>query len=93
LREPWALDADGFVLALRKALGRKAKLGPGDVQRIKAAWAETVAPTRDLLAERVRLERRLSDLVNEAFGLTPEEVALMWRTAPPRMPLAPPSPI
>jgi hypothetical protein len=35
------------------------------------------------------LEQRLSDCVNEAYGLTPEEVALMWRTAPPRMPVAP----
>jgi hypothetical protein len=31
----------------------------------------------------------LSDLVNAAYGLTPEEVALLWRTAPPRMPLNP----
>jgi len=29
-------------------------------------------------------------LVNEACGLTAEEVDLMWRTAPPRMPIAPP---
>jgi len=35
------------------------------------------------------LERKLSDLINAAYGLTPDEVALMWRTAPPRMPLDP----
>jgi hypothetical protein len=34
-------------------------------------------------------ERAISDLVNAAYGLTAEEVALMWRTAPPRMPLDP----
>jgi hypothetical protein len=34
----------------------------------------------------LQLERRLSDLVNEACGLTPDEVALLWETAPPRMP-------
>jgi len=28
-------------------------------------------------------------MVNEAYGLTPEEVDLMWRTAPPRMPFTP----
>ena len=28
------------------------------------------------------LERELSDLVNEAYGLTPEEVDLLWKTAP-----------
>jgi hypothetical protein len=43
-----------------------------------------------LAAEARDLERRVSDLVNAAYGLTPEEVDLMWRTAPPRMPFGPP---
>jgi hypothetical protein len=30
---------------------------------------------------------RSTDLVNEACGLTPDELRLMWATAPPRMPL------
>lgn len=47
------------------------------------------ASARAAAAEILTLERRLSDLVNAAYGLTPEEVALMWRTAPPRMPLDP----
>jgi len=33
------------------------------------------------------LERTLSDLVNQAYALTPAEIALMWQTAPPRMPI------
>jgi len=33
-------------------------------------------------AEALKLERQLSELVNEAYGLTPDEVALMWETAP-----------
>ena len=33
----------------------------------------------------------MSDLVNQAYGLTPEDVALMWATAPPRMPLGGPA--
>jgi hypothetical protein len=40
-------------------------------------------------AEILTLERKLSDLVNSAYRVTPDEVALMWRTAPPRMPLDP----
>ena len=39
-----------------------------------------------LVAEARGLEQQVSDLVNAAYGLTPEEVDLMWRTAPPRMP-------
>jgi hypothetical protein len=49
-------------------------------------------PARQAAAEVLHLERRLSDLVNQAYGLTPEEVALMWATAPPRMPLTPYNP-
>jgi hypothetical protein len=40
-------------------------------------------------ADVLALECKLSDLVNAAYGLTSDEVALMWRTAPPRMPLDP----
>ena len=35
----------------------------------------------------MRLERTLSALVNQAYGLTPAEIDLMWKTAPPRMPI------
>ena len=58
---------------------------------VREAWRETVAPIRDRLREAARLERELSDLVNAAYGLTPEEVRLMWATAPPRMPIPPPT--
>jgi len=46
-------------------------------------------PALNAAADIPRLERRLSNLVNAAYELTREEVALMWRTAPPRMPLDP----
>ena len=46
-------------------------------------------PSRALAAETLALERTLSDLVNQAYALTPAEIALMWQTAPPRMPIPP----
>ena len=33
--------------------------------------------------------RAVSDLVNQAYALTPAEITLMWQTAPPRMPIPP----
>ena len=48
--------------------------------------ARSIEPARQQAAEALKLERQLSDLVNQAYGLTPEEVQLMWDTAPPRMP-------
>jgi hypothetical protein len=41
---------------------------------------------REAHAEAARLERRLSDLVNEAYGPSLGEVDLLWKTVPPRMP-------
>ena len=41
---------------------------------------------REGRAEAAKLEKRLSDLVNIAYGLTPEEIDLLWATALPRMP-------
>ena len=48
-------------------------------------------PARALAAETLTLERTLSDLVNQAYALTPAEIALIWQTAPPRMPIPPPA--
>ena len=42
-------------------------------------------------AETLKLGRRLSDLVNQAYGLSLAEVDLMRKTAPPRMSIPPPA--
>jgi hypothetical protein len=47
-------------------------------------------PLQALAAEARGLERQVAELVHAAYGLTPEEVVLMWKTAPPRMPGEPP---
>ena len=44
-----------------------------------------------LAAETLKLERTLSDLVNQAYGLTPAEIELTWKTALSRMPIQPPA--
>jgi hypothetical protein len=84
------MSADAFADALRKALPRQKKLSPADIAAIKKAHAETVAPVATRLNEAANLERELSAVVNAAYGITPEEEALIWRTAPPRMPIPPP---
>ena len=52
-------------------------------------YTRTMEPSRALAAEALTLERTLSDLVNQAYALTPAEIDLMWKTAPPRMPISP----
>ncbi len=68
---------------------RSRKLSAAGINRLKQEHAETVEPARRAAAEALALERKLSDLVNAAYGLTPDDVALMWKTAPPRMPFTP----
>ena len=89
LESPARLNADRFAAAVRAALPRRRQLSAAEITRLKHEHAETIMPARQAAAEAQRLELRLSDLVNDAYGLTPEEVALMWATAPPRMPLTP----
>lgn len=86
LRDPTALSSDGFVAEVKKARGRKGLSSP-TVKPLREEYARTIEPARRLAAEAAGLELRLHDLVNEAYGLTPEEVRLMWDTAPPRMPI------
>jgi hypothetical protein len=59
---------------------------PGVAGRV----TRTIEPARALAAETLSLERTLSDLVNQAYALTPAEIALMWQTARSRMPIPPP---
>ncbi len=61
------------------------------LRSLREEHARTIVPAQALAAEVRSLERRVSDLVNDAYGLTPDEVRLMWETAPPRMPIAPPA--
>jgi hypothetical protein len=51
----------------------------------------TLEPARALAAETLTVERTLSDLVNPAYGLNPMEIDLLWKTAPPRMPIPQPA--
>jgi hypothetical protein len=48
-------------------------------------------PSRALAGETLKLECTLGGLVNQTYGLTPAEIGLMWKTAPPRMPVPPPA--
>jgi hypothetical protein len=86
LQDPQALSPDDLVNEVKKARGKKKTLTVAEVKRLKEEHGRSVVPLQTLLAEARTLEKRVSDLVNAAYGLTPADVALMWNTAPPRMP-------
>ena len=81
------LDLDAFVAEVKKLRGKKNPLSVAALRSLRDEYTRTIEPARIQAAEALSLERQISDLVNEAYGLTPDEVALMWKTAPPRMPI------
>ncbi len=82
-----ALDADAFVEEVRKRRPKsEGRLTPAAFRDLRSGYTEMATPVREERAEAAALERRLSDLVNRAYGLRPEEVDLLWSTAPPRTP-------
>ncbi|HLN32801.1 MAG TPA: hypothetical protein VK395_34040 [Gemmataceae bacterium] len=91
LQDVARLDADGLAAEVKKARGRSKPLSVGEVKRLKQEHADSVVLLQALADETRTLESRVSDLVNAAYGLTPDEIALMWQTAPPRMPIPPPA--
>lgn len=86
------LDSDTFVAEVRKRRPKDSgKLTPAGLTSLREAWADTEPGVQLRRAEMQQLEGELSRLVNRAYGLTPGEEALLWRTAPPRMPIPPPA--
>ncbi|HEX6962937.1 MAG TPA: hypothetical protein VF175_13790 [Lacipirellula sp.] len=83
------LDSDAFVAEVKRIRGKKNPLSVAALKSLRDEHARTIEPARAQAAEALALERQLADLVNQAYGLTPDEVALMWQTAPPRMPFSP----
>jgi hypothetical protein len=81
------LDSDTFVAEVKRIRGAKQPLTAAGLQALRQEYSNTIEPARTLAAEALKLERQINDLVNQAYGLTPEEIDLMWKTAPPRMPI------
>jgi hypothetical protein len=87
LQSSLELDSETFVTEVRKARGKKNPLSLAALRSLREEHTRTILPAQALAREALDLERQISDLVNEAYGLTPDEVELMWETAPPRIPI------
>ena len=83
------LDSDTWAGEMKRIRGKKLTLTAAGVHALRDEFTRTIAQAR--AAETLTLECPLSDLVNQAYALTPAEIALMWKTAPPRMPIPPPA--
>jgi hypothetical protein len=84
------LDSNTRVSEVKRIRGKRQPLTAGRLHGLRDDYTRTIESARALAAETQTLERTLSDLVNQAHALTRSEVALMWQTAPPRMPIPQP---
>jgi hypothetical protein len=83
-----SLDTDAFVQEVKKRKPKPAGgLSPAALKAVRQVYSDYAPEIQSRKTEALTLEHRLSDLVNQAYGLTPEEIDLMWKTAPPRMPI------
>jgi len=81
------LNAGAFVDAVRAHRPRHAEpLAPRAIGMLRNAHAEYAPRLTAVQARAAGLERRITQLVVRTYGLKPDEVALMWATAPPRTP-------
>ena len=82
------LTADDFVAEIRKRRPKTApRLTPKTITELTGTHQHYAESARRRAAQVRVLEHRLSDLANRAYRLTEDEITLLWRTAPPRMPL------
>ena len=88
LQSLFDLDLEGFLAEIKRLRGARKPLGLHDHRILRETFSEAIHPTKALIVEGKELERMVDQLVIESYKLTPEEVRLMWETAPPRMPLA-----
>jgi TaqI-like C-terminal specificity domain len=84
-----AATPDAFVTAVQNAVPRRRRLTASDIAELKREYDATIEPAKASRRTIFGLEQRVSDLVNAAYRLTAAEVALLWETAPPRMPFTP----
>jgi hypothetical protein len=79
------LDSDTWVGEVKRIRGKKLPLGTAGVHALRDEYTCTIEPARARAAETLKLERTLSALVNQAYGPTPAEIELKWKTAPRRI--------
>ena len=89
LRNPSALSFDDYIKAVKGGLEKGRKLTALEVNELKREYGTTLAPAIKSRLEIKQFEGSISDIVNAAYGLSQEEIALLWRSAPPRMPFTP----
>ena len=87
------LTGDDFAAEVRKRRPKGSRrLTPKAVAEVASVHNQCADPERVRAARLRILEQRIAELVNQAYRLSTEDMELLWRTAPPRMPGTAPAP-
>jgi hypothetical protein len=82
------LTSDEFIAEVKKARGKRKSLTSSALQSLRDEYAQTIEPARAVGERMLALEEEVAESVYRAYGLTSDEIDLIHRTAPPRMPLS-----
>jgi len=85
------LDSNTWVNEVKRIRGKKQPLSSAGLYALRDEYTRTIEPARALAAETLTLERRLSAECGVQNAECPAEIALMWQTVPPRMPIPAPA--
>jgi hypothetical protein len=85
LESPWKLQAEGFLAVLKKAGLKRAT--PAVLQHLSQTFEREASALHANRTEALRLEREIDGLILKVYKLTPDEIALLRQTEPPRSPL------
>ncbi|MFP4063409.1 MAG: hypothetical protein ACLFS2_11525 [Halochromatium sp.] len=82
------LTADDFTAEVRKRRPKgAARLTPKALAELAGVHEQYAAPARNRRVQLQAAEEHIAALVNQAYGLSADEIELIWKTAPPRMPI------
>jgi Eco57I restriction-modification methylase/TaqI-like C-terminal specificity domain len=91
LSVPDELTFEAFVGEVKARRSVRKGLTSAELRRLRDEYNVAVPTLQAGRTSTQELERVVALAVNEAYGLTAEEVELLWRLAPPRMPGASPA--
>ena len=80
------IDSDQFVLEVKKNRSEKSPLTSIQLKAIRDEFSNSIESLVATINDIQKLENKVSWIVHEAYGLTAEDLDLMQKTAPPRMP-------
>ena len=80
LQGPFDLDLDFFLAEIVRIRGPRHPLSLQDHRSLRETYAKAIATTQVLLEEAKGLEQEVNRLVIETYGLTRDDVRLIWET-------------